>query len=91
MALSCYASAKNKDPILKVLQTVVDSSRLETSSFNTRITEIASGTGEHAAYFAENIPSLIIQPTEPQLDMHTSIQAWSSKLIESVLPPIALD
>ena len=47
--------------------------------------------GEHATYFGENIPDVVIQPTEPQLDMHDSITAWSTNLFDIVLPPIKLD
>lgn len=62
------------------------------------MTVVASGTGEHAACFAEHIPNVHIQPTEPKEDMHESIVAWSSNAVSagripvgSVAHPIALD
>mmetsp|Transcript_33723 Transcript_33723/g.34352 ORF Transcript_33723/g.34352 Transcript_33723/m.34352 type:complete len:237 (-) Transcript_33723:114-824(-) len=90
-AISLHASARNKLPILDVLRPIVDKSQQETSSPTVRLLEVASGTGEHAGYFAENIPSLIIQPTEPNTEMHSSISAWSEGHSIRVASPIALD
>lgn len=83
----CYASDKNKGPILEVLRQGVQSLP---GSDSPRLLEIASGTGEHAHHFASALPHLSYQPTEPMREMHDSIRAWTSDL-SNVLPPIALD
>ena len=41
--------------------------------------EIASGTGQHAVKFAEALPDLIWQPTEPDLKLRASIDGWTLK------------
>ena len=47
--------------------------------------EVASGTGEHIAYFAEALSSdLRFQPSDPDASARASIDAWA------VLPAIAL-
>lgn len=84
---SCYASEKNKQPILEVLKPRVD----KIGKSIVRVLEIASGTGEHADYFLKNINNLRYQPTEPMVDMHDSIRAWTAEYPETVLPPVSLD
>jgi len=55
------------------------------------VLEIASGTGQHAVYFAKNMPQLIWH-TSDLLNSHNGINRW---LLEAQLPnimrPIALD
>ncbi len=54
--------------------------------------EIASGTGEHAAHFLDNIPSIAkYQPTDIDLSMHDSICAWTEPFSSRVYPPFAFD
>lgn len=94
-ALALHASARNKTPITDVLKSLVAACHQENFS-RVDILEIASGTGEHAAFFSENIPNIIIQPTEPNLEFHSSIIAWTNQLsehalIDSILSPIELD
>ena len=50
------ATARNRDPILAVLGRVLPSSGT--------ILEVASGTGEHAAYLAAHLPGLTWQPSD---------------------------
>ncbi|WP_428098922.1 DUF938 domain-containing protein [Candidatus Rariloculus sp.] len=72
----CNAAAeRNKAPILDVLQRVLP--RTGT------VLEIASGTGQHAVYFARELPELIWQPT----DTNARSLAW----IESLVDASALD
>jgi len=74
---------ENKHPILDVL-------RKEFSTLQT-VLEIGSGTGQHAVFFAEQLPHLIWQPSDV-IESHTSIVAWTAELqLDNVLPPIELD
>ena len=59
--------ARNREPILEVLRRVLPPRGL--------VLEIASGSGEHAAYFAEQMPVLIWQPTDPDPQALASIAA----------------
>jgi hypothetical protein len=76
------ATARNRDPILAVLRDILPASGL--------ILEIASGTGEHVRYFAEQLPDLDWQPTDPDPDALTSIAAWREGLA-NIRPPLRLD
>lgn len=57
----------NRLPILSQLQTFLKDTR--------HLLEIGSGTGQHAAYFAPELPQLIWQ-TSDVVENHSSIQAW---------------
>jgi SAM-dependent methyltransferase len=76
------ATARNRDPILAVLRDILPASGL--------ILEIASGTGEHVRHFAENMPGLDWQSTDPDPDALASIAAWSDGLA-NIRPPLRLD
>ena len=66
------AVARNRDPILDVLRRVLPASGL--------VLEVASGTGEHCAYFAAALPGLVFQPTEPEAEGRASCDAWCAGL-----------
>src|SRR5690348_12003099 len=56
------------------------------------VLEIASGTGEHAAYLAEAFPALTCQPSDPDPAALASIAAWRQATgLANLLPPFALD
>jgi hypothetical protein len=76
------ATARNRDPILAVLREVLPASGL--------VLEVASGTGEHVRHFAEALPDLEWQPSDPDPDARASIAAWCEDLL-NVRPPLALD
>ena len=77
------ACEENKFPILDVL-------RKEFASAQT-ILEIGSGTGQHAVFFAEQLPHLIWQPSDV-IDSHASIIVWiNDSGLDNVLPPLELD
>lgn len=78
------ATARNRDPILSVLRQVLPE--------RGRLLEIASGTGEHAAWFAPNFPGLTWQPSDLDDDNLDSIAAWVAEAgLANLLPPLRLD
>ena len=52
----CEACERNKAPILGILSSAFAHTRV--------VLEIGSGTGQHAVYFAANLPHLIWQPSD---------------------------
>ena len=52
------AADRNKDAILKVLQTVLP------VDISGQALEIASGTGQHVAHFAQSLKNLTWQPSD---------------------------
>ncbi len=78
------ATERNREPILEVLARWL--------SRPARVLEVASGTGQHAVFFAAHLPHVTWQPTEPDPTGLDSIEAWR---LEAGLPnverPIALD
>ncbi|MES2445108.1 MAG: DUF938 domain-containing protein [Pseudomonadota bacterium] len=76
------ATARNREPIAEVLAGVLPAEGV--------VLEIASGTGEHVAAFAERFPGLSWQPSDPDADARASIADWCAGL-GNVLRPLALD
>ncbi|MBX6370614.1 MAG: DUF938 domain-containing protein, partial [Rhodospirillales bacterium] len=64
------ATRRNRDAILAVLERA-----LPRSGF---VLEVASGSGEHAVYFAARLPSLVFQPSDPDPAARASIDAWAA-------------
>lgn len=64
------ATRRNRDPILAALGRVLPSSGL--------VLEIASGSGEHAAYFARRLPGILWQPSDRDPDLIASIVAHAA-------------
>jgi SAM-dependent methyltransferase len=78
------AAERNQQPILQLLRQVLPQSGL--------VLEVASGTGQHVAFFAEQLPSLRWQPTDTSHDALRSIRAWVEEAgRDNLLPPIELD
>jgi SAM-dependent methyltransferase len=76
--------ARNREPILEVLRRVLPRLGL--------VLEIASGGGEHAAYFASNLPGLLWQPTDANSEMFESIAAHRATAgVANLLAPLHLD
>ena len=56
------------------------------------VLEIASGTGEHAVFFAERFPSLDWQPSDIHPDALASIEAWRASVgLANVREPLVVD
>lgn len=78
------ATERNREPILAVLRRVLPSSGL--------LLEVASGTGEHTVFFAQNFPSLRFQPSDVDPGALSSINAWIEHCkLPNVLAPLVLD
>jgi hypothetical protein len=76
--------ARNREPILAVLSRVLPSAGL--------VLEIASGSGEHAAYFARALPSLLWQPTDCDPRALASIGAHrAAAAAPNLMAPLPLD
>jgi len=83
-ALTAPSVARNRDPILAVLRRVLPPDGL--------VLEIASGSGEHAVYFASSLPHLTWQPTDRDGHALRSIAAHrAASGLPSLLAPVALD
>ena len=76
------ATLRNRGAIAEVLRGLLPPAGL--------VLEIASGSGEHAAYFAQEFPTIDWQPSDPDATALASIAAWSEGLA-NVRPPLTLD
>src|ERR1700710_1751963 len=78
------AAERNKQPILEVLQRMLPPAG--------KALEIASGPGQHAAWFAGALPGWTWQPTDAQASALPDIAACVSQAgVTNVLPPLRLD
>ncbi|MFP5507298.1 MAG: DUF938 domain-containing protein, partial [Gammaproteobacteria bacterium] len=74
---------ENKLPILAVLRTEF--------AAVTRVLEIGSGTGQHAIFFARELPHLTWQ-TSDVAEYHPGIRAWiGDAALDNVRAPLTLD
>ncbi|MBX7084683.1 MAG: DUF938 domain-containing protein [Nannocystaceae bacterium] len=81
------ATGRNREAILEVLRRVLPA--------RGTVLEIASGTGEHAVFFAGALPQLRWQPSDVDPGALASIAAWREHVgadaLPNLLPPIELD
>ena len=78
------AAERNKQPILEVLQQVLPA--------RGTALEIASGTGQHVAWFGAAMRSLIWQPSDADPQALAAIAAWSTEAgLTNVRAPVLLD
>lgn len=80
--LHAPATLRNRDPIADLLATVLPSSGT--------VLEVASGSGEHCAYFAQRFRALTWQPSDPEPAARASIAVWCDCLANS-RPALDLD
>jgi hypothetical protein len=81
-----YAPApeRNREPLLPIL-------REELPPQGTLL-EVASGTGQHAVFFAQAFPGLRWQPTDLDAESLESIEAWRAEAaLPNLLAPLPLD
>ena len=78
------ATERNREAILAVLQDYLPD--------NGTVLEIASGTGQHAVFFAQHFASLYWLPTDLDANNLASINAWHEEAdAPNLLPPRQLD
>jgi hypothetical protein len=78
------ATARNRQPILDVLRQHLPEAGL--------VLEVASGSGEHVMHFAQALPRLIFQPSDPDSDARASIDDWARESgLPNVRAAVALD
>ena len=78
------AAERNREPIAAVLRAVLPA--------RGTVLEVASGTGQHAAWFAGLFPNLDWQPSDPDPAALASILAWQDEEdAPNLRPPIRLD
>jgi hypothetical protein len=81
---SAPAALRNREPIAEVLREWLPNRGL--------VLEIASGTGEHPAFFAETFPDLDWQPSDLHPDALQSIRAWREEAsLGNLLEPLVID
>jgi SAM-dependent methyltransferase len=81
---SAPAALRNREPIAEVLDEWLPEHGL--------VLEIASGTGEHAAFFAERFPGLEWQPSDVHPDALASIAAWrEASGLPNLREPVIVD
>ncbi|MDH3527485.1 MAG: class I SAM-dependent methyltransferase [Gammaproteobacteria bacterium] len=77
------ACEENKQPILAVLEKEFSDCRT--------VLEIGSGTGQHALFFARQLPHITWQPSDLPAS-HASIDAWrATTQLPNLLAPLTLD
>lgn len=80
-----YSAAcdQNREPILNVLSELLADRKT--------VLEVGTGTGQHAVYFAEQLPHLTWQCSD-QLQYHDGIQLWLDEAkLPNLLPPLPLN
>ncbi len=78
------ATARNRAPIAAALSDCLPATG--------RVLELASGTGEHAAYFARRFPAIVWQPSDPDAELCRSIAAHRDEAgCANLLAPLALN
>jgi len=75
------AAARNRGPILEVLR--------EWLPENARVLEVGCGTGQHAAFFARELPGVDWQPTDRDDAMFDAVAGWAE--VEGVASPRVTD
>ncbi len=83
--LQAPATLRNREPILDVLRGVL-------RSIWSLCSKSPAAPGQHAVYFAQHLPHLTFQPSDPDAAALQSIPAWTHDAgVTNVLPPLTLD
>jgi hypothetical protein len=82
--LHAPATQRNRQPILEVLLRLLPA--------RGTVLELASGTGEHAVWFAQQLRPLVWQPSDADPAMRASIDAHArAQGVRTIRPAVALD
>ena len=82
--LEAPATRRNRVHILEVLKNTLPKEGI--------ILEIASGSGEHALYFASELLTLTWQPSDPEPQMIKSIAAWQqTEALDNLMAPLTIN
>ena len=83
-ALHSPAAERNQQPILQALRQLLPARGVAL--------EIASGTGQHVAFFAAQLPGWQWQPTDADQQSFASIAAWCARAgVHNVRAPLRMD
>ena len=78
------AAERNRQPILDALRQVLPTQGVAL--------EVASGSGQHVAFFAQGLPGWTWQPSDATPDGFASISAWCAQAgVANVRAPVVLD
>jgi hypothetical protein len=78
------AAERNREPIAQHLVELLADAR--------SVLEIAGGSGQHAAYFAQRLPHVCWQPSDGDPDNLASIDAWAREAgVTNILPAVPLN
>src|SRR5262245_53812689 len=78
------AADRNKEPILEILREVLPASG--------SVLEVASGSGQHAVFFARHLPHLVWLPSDADPAALESVAAYREEAdLANLRTPIALD
>ncbi|ANO51559.1 DUF938 domain-containing protein [Woeseia oceani] len=77
------ATSRNREPILEVLKQELRDCR--------NVLEIGSGTGQHAVYFAEHLPTLRWQTSDREENLANISNRLNSVARDNIGEPLALD
>ena len=78
------SAARNMAPILAILKHILPTHGV--------VLEIGCGTGEHAVRFAEAMPNLTWQPSDPDAEARASTASWIKFTgLNNVLAPLDID
>lgn len=77
------AAERNRHPILEQLQALLPSPGT--------VLEIGSGTGQHATFFAQKLPSLLWQPSDREENLAGLEARFKAEGTDNILPLMKLD
>lgn len=88
-ALDFPATSRNRTYIAERLEALLPGDEAR-SGF--RMLEIASGSGQHAVFFAQRWPEITVVPSDPNEDHRASVTAWTQdEGVANVEAPLDID
>ena len=77
------AAERNRQPILDQLQVLTPQAG--------SVLEVGSGTGQHAVFFARELPGLVWQPSDREENLAGLTARFAMEGSKNILPPLKLD